>query len=78
VALINKLKGVYNIVGKDFLTIKQLIALFERVFNYSFNVKYESNPPLENIDKIDNSKFLEQIDYSFQNNIEAYLKGLIQ
>ena len=76
--LTNKLKGVYNIVGKDFLTIKQLIILCERVFNYSFNVKYESKKPIENIDKIDNSKFVEQINYSFKNNIEVYLKGLSQ
>ena len=75
-ALINKLKGVYNIIGKDFLTIKHLIALCERVFNYSFNVKYESKNPIENIDKIDTSKFEDKINYSFQNNVETYLKGL--
>jgi nucleoside-diphosphate-sugar epimerase len=74
IALTNKLKGVYNIIGKDFLTIKQLIALCERVFNYSFNVKYESKSPIENVDEIDNSKFVEQINYTFQNNVEAYLK----
>jgi dTDP-4-dehydrorhamnose reductase len=74
--LINKLKGVYNIIGKDFLTIKHLIVLCERVFDYSFNVKYESKNPIENVDKIDTTKFEERINYSFQNNVEGYLKGL--
>ncbi len=75
-ALIKNLKGVYNIIGKDFLTIKHLVALCERVFDHSFNVKYESKNPIENVDKIDTSKFEKRINYSFQNNVEGYLKGL--
>ncbi len=78
IALTNKLKGVYNIIGKDFLTIKQLIALCERVFNYSFNVKYESKSPIENVDEVDNSKLKKQVDYFLQHNIEEYLQELKQ
>jgi nucleoside-diphosphate-sugar epimerase len=74
--LINKLKGIYNITGKDFLTIKQLVTLFEKVFDYSFNVKYESKNPIDNIDNIDTSKFEKKINYSFQNNLESYLQEL--
>jgi hypothetical protein len=37
-------------------------------------VKYESKKPIENIDKIDNSKLTKKIDYLLQNNIEAYLQ----
>ncbi len=72
--LTKKIEGIYNIIGNDFLTIKQLVALCERALDYSFNVKYESKQPIENIDKIDNSKLTKKIDYLLQNNIEAYLQ----
>ncbi len=74
--LIKKSKGIYNVIGNDFLTIKQLISMCERILNCSFDVEYEVKKPIENIDKIDNSKFIKQIDCLLQNNMETYLQEL--
>ena len=76
IVLEKKLKGVFNIAGNEYLTIKQLISLCERVLEYSFNVRYASIDPLENIEYIDKSKFKKQINYLLQNNIEMYLKEI--
>ena len=76
--LAKRVTGVYNVIGSDFLTIKQLITLSENVLNFTFNVQYEAKRPIENIDKIDNSKLKKQVDYSLRHNIEEYLQGLKQ
>lgn len=71
-----RLKGVYNVIGEDFVTIKQLISLFEKSFDCSFKITYAPDRPIENVEKIDNSKLLEKINYVCKNNLETYLKGL--
>jgi nucleoside-diphosphate-sugar epimerase len=76
--LAKRINGVYNVIGSDFLTIKQLISLSENALNFTFDVQYEAKRPIENIDKIDNSKLKKQVDYSPQHNIEEYLQGLKQ
>ena len=76
--LYKRLKGIYNLIGSDFLTIKQLITLSEKVLDYSFDVQYEAKRPIENIDKVDNSKLEEQVDCLLQHNIENYLKEFKQ
>ena len=74
--LTNRLKVIYNVIGNDFLTIKQLVTLFERIFNYSFSISYEPKKPIENIENIDNSKVIDAIAHSFKNDVESYLKGI--
>lgn len=76
--LAKRINGVYNVIGSDFLTIKQLITLSENALNFTFDVQYEAKRPIENIDKIDNSKLKKQVDYSLRHNIEEYLQGLKQ
>ena len=76
--LVKRINGVYNVIGSDFLTIKQLITLSENALNFTFDVQYEAKRPIENIDKIDNSKLKKQVDYSLRHNIEEYLQGLKQ
>jgi len=76
--LAKRINGVYNVIGSDFLTIKQLITLSENALNFTFDVQYEAKRPIENIDKIDNSKLKKQVDYSLLHNIEEYLQGLKQ
>ena len=76
--LYKRLKGIYNLIGSDFLTIKQLITLSEKVLDYSFDVQYEAKRPIENIDRVDNSKLEEQVDCLLQHNIENYLKEFKQ
>ncbi|MDB2696973.1 NAD(P)-dependent oxidoreductase [Alphaproteobacteria bacterium] len=76
--LYKRLQGVYNLIGSDFLTIKQLVTLSEKALDYSFDVQYEVKQPIENIDNIDNTKLVEQVDYISQHNIENYLKNFKQ
>ena len=76
--LAKRINGVYNVIGSDFLTIKQLISLSENALNFTFDVQYEAKRPIEHIDKIDNSKLKKQVDYSPRHNIEEYLQGLKQ
>jgi nucleoside-diphosphate-sugar epimerase len=71
-----KINGVYNIIGNDFLTIKQLVSLCEKTLNYSFDAQYNSNQPIENIENIENIKLIKKINYSLNNDIEKYLQGL--
>ena len=71
-------KGVYNVIGSDLLTIKQLVALCEKALDYCFDVQYEIKRPIENIDRVDNSKLKKQVDCFLQHNIEEYLQELRQ
>ena len=71
-----ELHGIYNVIGNDFITIKELIAYFEKVLNYSFKVQYDNNKPIENIVSIDNSKLTKEINYSFNKSIDKYLEEL--
>ena len=71
-------KGVYNVIGSDLLTIKQLVALCEKALDYCFDVQYEIKRPIENIDRVDNSKLKKQVDCFLQHNIEEYLQELKQ
>jgi len=77
-SIINQLKGVYNVTGSDSLTLKQLIALCEKILNYTFDVSYQPTKPIDNIDNIDDLKISKAIDVTFKNNLELYLKGLVQ
>lgn len=71
-----ELHGIYNVIGNNFVTIKELIVYFEKVFNYSFKVQYENNKPIENILSIDNSKLTKEINYSLIKSIDKYLEEL--
>ena len=73
-----RVKGTYNVIGGDFLTIKQLVALCEKALDYFFDVQYEVKRPIENIDRVDNSKLKIQVDCFLQHNIEEYLQELKQ
>ena len=73
-----RVKGVYNVIGSDLLTIKQLVTLCEKALDYCFDVQYEIKRPIENIDKVDNSKLKKQVDCFLQHNIEEYLQELKQ
>ena len=73
-----RVKGIYNVIGSDLLTIKQLVALCEKALDYCFDVQYEIKRPIENIDRVDNSKLKKQVDCFLQHNIEEYLQELKQ
>ena len=69
-----EIKGVFNIIGNDFMTIKNLVALYEDLMDYSFNVSYENKIPIENIEKIDDSKLKNRIGHVSKNSITSYLQ----
>jgi len=52
--------------------------LCEKALDYCFDVQYEIKRPIENIDKVDNSKLKKQVDCFLQYNIEEYLQELKQ
>lgn len=68
--------GIYNIIGKDQLTIKELVSKFENILNYKFNATYADTPAIENIETIDTSKMDSLINQNHKNSIESYIKGL--
>ncbi len=68
--------GIYNIVGKDQLTIKELVAKFEDILNYKFNVNYIDTPSIENIETIDTSKIDALINRNYKVGIESFIWDL--
>lgn len=71
-----ELTGIYNILGKDQFTIKELVANFEQILGYSFCVSYTNNIPLENINIIDDSKIKSYIEQKYKVSIFDYIKNL--
>ena len=65
--------GFYNIIGPDFLTIKELVSKFENILDYSFFVKYSTFIPLENIQKIDDTKVKKELLFDVGGTIDSYV-----
>jgi len=72
-SLREKNNGIFNIIGNDFINIKNLVYLFEKIRGYRFNVVYEDKIPIENIEVIDKEKFKNVIDKNIKNSLESYL-----
>ena len=72
----DKIKGTFNIVSKDFLTVKQLIKLCEKELSFSFDVEYQNRKPIDNIGRIDESKFKSKINYTSKHDLKTYLKSV--
>lgn len=71
-----EVKGLYNIVGNEQVSIRELILKFESLLNYKFNVQYESSLPLENIDKIDDKKINDKIKFTYNHTLDNYIEEL--
>ncbi|MEA1893582.1 MAG: NAD(P)-dependent oxidoreductase [Campylobacterota bacterium] len=71
-----KIVGIYNIVGKDQLTIKELVAKFENILNYKYSVNYANTSSIENIETIDTNKIDTLIHQNFKTSIESFIKDL--
>ena len=77
IAISSNLKfGSYNIIGPDFLTIKELISKFNSILNYHFSTKYTTLTPIENIQKIDDRKIREELNIDIHNTIDSFIKSL--
>ena len=72
-SLEKKLAGCYNVVGNDFLTIKELVSLTESVLDCNFLVEYSDAEPIENIAQVDDAKIKSEIMYG-EKTIKKYLE----
>ncbi len=71
-----KICGIYNIVGNDCFTIKDIVKKFANLLHYEFDVLYDSIKPKDNIDKIDATKF-KSLGISFhQSGLEDYIRNI--
>jgi len=68
--------GIYNIIGADLLSIKELVAMFEEILEYKFKVKYSNELSQENIDEVDTSKIENLIKIEYKINLQKYIKEL--
>lgn len=71
-----ELTGIYNVIGPEILSIKELVGRFEDILDYRFNVSYNDGAAKENIDVIDDAKIRELIPLEYLRDISAYIKGL--
>lgn len=55
--------GIYNLVGEQGYSIKQLIALIENRFNMIFKTEYSQTPAWENVDRLIGEKIQAEIKY---------------
>tara|TARA_B100000795_G_C22793581_1_gene438201 strand:- start:417 stop:1271 length:855 start_codon:yes stop_codon:yes gene_type:complete len=65
--------GVYNYLGNDVYSIKELISLLEQTANISLNVFYENSKPWENLAKVSSTKIDKAFDYKYQYILKEWL-----
>jgi nucleoside-diphosphate-sugar epimerase len=68
--------GSYNVIGPDFLTIKELVGKFNSILSYSFFAKYSASLPIENIQKINDRKIREELKIDIHSTIDFYIKSI--
>jgi nucleoside-diphosphate-sugar epimerase len=68
--------GVFNVIGPCQLTIKELVSKFESILDCRYNVEYQNRSPLENIEKVDNSKISSIIKLNYQGSVDKYIKSI--
>ncbi|MDP0561655.1 MAG: NAD(P)-dependent oxidoreductase [Candidatus Endonucleobacter sp. (ex Gigantidas childressi)] len=68
--------GLYNVVGKDQLTIKELVAKLGSILDFKFNVNYTDIPSVENIERIDTGKIDNLINQNYKTDIENFIVDL--
>lgn len=66
--------GVYNLIGNEKYTVKQLISKFEKIVKIKFDVEYESKEPYENIKEISKDKISAIIQPKYEFTLEKYIK----
>jgi len=67
--------GLFNLVGEEKLSLKDLVKLIKDNTGYSFDVKYEDKIPYENIGNISTEKIRSIINLKFENNLSYYVKN---
>lgn len=68
---------IYNISSNDHYSIKELIELFEKKYNYKFILNFiEHKNEFVLINKVSNKLFMNNFNYKLQNNLITYIKNL--
>ena len=70
------INGTYNIIGKECLSIKELVHMFEEILEYKYYVEYSKDSAIENIDTIDNSKIKSITDSTYKVDMTRYIEEL--
>ena len=65
--------GVYNYLGNDVYSIKELICLFKEITNKNLNVFYENSKPWENLAKVSSTKIEAAFDYQYRYILKNWL-----
>ena len=68
--------GVYNVIGSDLLTIKELVGKFKSILDFSFSTNYSTSYPIENIKKIDDLKIKSELSIIDDSPIDFYIKNI--
>jgi len=66
--------GIYNIIGPEQYSIKDLVNFLKNSVKLTFKVKYLNRRPVGNIDYIFDSKIMKKINYKYEHNVEQYFK----
>lgn len=74
----NDIKGVFNFVGAEKFTIKELIALFEEMMNINFTTVFEATKPYDNAVEINANAFNELVKPQYTRDLKSYIKELIR
>ena len=65
--------GVYNYLGNDVYSIKELINLLEQKSNKTLNVFYENSKPWENLANVSSTKIDVAFGYKYQHTLNEWL-----
>ncbi|MFC3415192.1 NAD-dependent epimerase/dehydratase family protein [Algoriphagus hitonicola] len=69
-------KEIYNFVGRDELSIRELIGKFENIFNLNFQVRFSNQKAWENSLDISDQKFRTLTGFKEKFLLEDYIKKL--
>ena len=70
--------GVYNYLGNDVLSIKDLIRLLEQISNKTLLVFYENSKPWENLSKVSSTKIAIDFGYKYQHTLKDWVSKQLQ
>lgn len=66
--------GIFNIVGNDFASIKELINLIENITQSKYKVHFTKDLPWENLDKIDDRKINNLLKVKYKETLQKFIE----
>lgn len=73
-----KKSGIFNLIGQEHYTIKELLGLFYEKTGVHLTVEYSAQAPLENIDTIVDHRINAAIPLRYQHTIGDLFSGLVR